>query len=172
MMRTLTTLLLASLLVSTGCSHNKTTSEAGQNSPEQSTSTEDDQQKLQSTWKMERATFNGQQMMNDVRWIFDGDNMTVVLGGNYPGGVKSKYKLGTGDRPNTILIKHFDNPLESQGYYGGSYTGIYKLSGDKLRVCYDMTGRQYPKSFDAGKGSLRMFQEFSREKTEQHANGA
>ena len=91
--------------------------------------------------------------------------MTVVLKGNYEGGVKSQYQLGTGDRPNSILIKSFDNPLAAQGYSGGSYTGIYKLSGDKLRVCYDMGGRKYPKSFDAPKGSGFMTYEFTREKT-------
>ena len=172
-MRFITILLLAAALASSGCSRSARASAAAPGSPEDSTATSaDDQQKLQGTWKMERAMFNGQPMMNDVRWVFDGDHMTVVLKGNYDAGVKASFQLGTGDRPNTILIKSFDNPLANQGYYGGSYTGIYKLSGDKLRVCYDMTGRQYPKSFEAGKGSLRMTYEFTREKTEQHADGA
>ncbi len=176
MMRTLTILLLAGLLVATGCSRSKPA--AGTQSPaEQSASTTeqatattaDDHENLQGTWKMERATFNGQALMNDVRWVIDSEYLTIVLKGNYQGGVKAQYELGTGDAPNTIRIKMFDNPLADKGYYGGSYTGIYKLSGDKLRVCYDMTGRQYPKSFDAGKGSMRMDYEFTREKTEQHA---
>ena len=172
-MRSVTLLLLVAVLASAGCSKSARASAGAPGSPEDSIqSSADDQQKLQGTWKMDRAMFNGQPMMNDVRWIFDGDRMTVVLKGNYEGGVKADFQLGTGDRPNTILIKAFDNPLANQGYYGGSYTGIYKLSGDKLRVCYDMTGRQYPKSFDAGKGSLRMTYEFTREKTEQHADGA
>lgn len=172
-MRFLTILLLGVALASTGCSKTARATAGVPGSIEESTQTPaDDQQRLQGTWKMERAMFNGQPLMNDVRWIFDGDTLTIVLRGNYQGGVKSPFQLGTGDRPNTILIKYFDNPLANQGYYGGSYTGIYKLSGDKLRVCYDMTGRQYPKSFDAGKGSLRMTYEFTREKTEPHADGA
>ena len=181
MMRTLTLLLLIGVVVLTGCSRSGPASAAGQSSPEtskqtlpepSSSSPAEDHEKLQGTWKMERATFNGQALMNDVRWVFDGDNMTVVLGGNYEGGVRAQYQLGTGETPNTILIKAFDNPLADKGYYGGSYTGIYKLSGDKLRVCYDMTGREYPKSFDASKGSRRMTYEFTREKTEQRAAGA
>ena len=167
MMRILTVLLLAVSIFSAGCSRSAPVSSAAQSSPEQSTSTiAEDHEKLQGTWKMDRATLNGQAMMNDVRWVFDGDHMTIVLRGNYQGGVRSEFQLGTGDSPNTILIKYFNNPLANQGYTGGSYTGIYKLSGDKLKVCYDITGRQYPKTFDAGKGTGRMSYEFTREKTE------
>ena len=172
MMRTLTLSLLAGSLVLTGCSHNKTagTVHSQEVSADQAaSSTADDHEQLQGTWKMDGAVFNGQQMMNDVRWIIDSDHLTIVMHGNTPGGVRAEYELGTGDNPNTILIKLFNNPLADKGYAGGSFTGIYKLSGDKLKVCYDMTGRQYPKNFDAGKGSGRMSYEFTREKTELRA---
>jgi uncharacterized protein (TIGR03067 family) len=163
MQHSFTILLVTVLLLSSGCSRS---SRASTDSSGQSASSiADDQQSLQGTWKMKNAMLNGQPMMDDVRWVFDGDSLTIVLGGNYAAGVHSHYQLGTGDSPNTILIKAFDNPLANQGYYGGTYTGIYKISGDKLRVCYDMTGRQYPKSFDAGRGSMRMTYEFTREKS-------
>src|SRR5215472_4682061 len=139
-MKSVTILLFAVVLASTGCSKTARASSGAPGSPgapEDSTqASADDQQKLQGTWRMESAMYSGQPMMNDVRWIFDGDHMTIVLKGNYEAGVKANFQLGTGDKPNTILIKYFDNPLANQGYYGGSYTGIYKLSGDKLRVCY------------------------------------
>jgi uncharacterized protein (TIGR03067 family) len=168
-MRTLTILLLAGSMFSTGCSRSAPASAAAQSSPEQSTSSiAEDHERLQGTWKMERAIFNGQVMISEVRWVFDGDHVMVVLGGN-TGGIQSEFQLGTGDSPNTILLKFFNNPLASQGFAGGSFTGIYKLSGDKLRVCYDMTGLQYPKNFDAGKGTRRISYEFTREKTAQHA---
>jgi uncharacterized protein (TIGR03067 family) len=61
-------------------------------------------------------------------------------------------------------VKHHDNPLAGQGWIGGTLTGIYELSGDRLRVCYAMTGRSYPKRFDASKGSRRIIYEFVREK--------
>jgi uncharacterized protein (TIGR03067 family) len=177
-MRTLTILLLAVCILSVGCSRSvpalaatKSSAAVAQSSPEQSTSTiAEDREQLQGTWKMDRATFNGQLLMNDVRWIFDGDNISIVLNGNYPG-MRVPFELGTGDSPNTILLKFFNNPLANKGYAGGSFTGIYKLSGDKLRVCYDMTGMKYPKTFDAGKGTNRMIYEFTRERTEQHAAG-
>jgi len=172
MMRTLALFLLAGSLVLAGCSRSKTagTASSQEASADQAVSSPaDDHEKLQGTWKMDEAVFNGQRMMNDVRWVIDSDHLTIVLKGNTQGGVRAEYELGTGDNPNTILIKLFNNPLADKGYAGGSYTGIYKLWGDKLKVCYDMTGRQYPKNFDAGKGSGRMSYEFTREKTEQHA---
>jgi uncharacterized protein (TIGR03067 family) len=172
MIRTLTLFLLAGSLVLTGCSHTKaagTTNSQDASADQVASSTAEDHEKLQGTWKMDGAVLNGQRMMNDVRWVIDADHLTIVLKGNAQGGVRAEYELGTGDSPNTILIKLFNNPLADKGYAGGSYTGIYKLSGDKLRVCYDMTGRQYPKNFDAGKGSGWMSYEFTREKTEQHA---
>jgi uncharacterized protein (TIGR03067 family) len=166
MMRVLTITLLAGSLFLAGCSRNLAASAAAQSSPEQATSTiAEDHEKLQGTWKMERATFNGQTVMKDIRWVFDGDHMTIVSEGKYENGMRSEFQLGAGDSPNTILIKYLDNPLAYQGVTGGSYTGIYKLSGDKLRVCYDMTGRQYPKNFDAPKGTGRISEEFTREKT-------
>ena len=169
-MRTLTVLLLAGSMFSTGCSRSAPASAAAaQSSPEQSTSSiAKDHDRLQGTWKMDRAILNGQVMISEVRWVFDGDHVMVVLGGN-TSGMQSEFQLGTGDSPNTILLKLFNNPLASQGFAGGSFTGIYKLSGDKLRVCYDMTGLQYPKNFDAGKGTRRISYEFTREKTAQHA---
>ena len=106
--------LLTTVLLSTGRTRSAPVSASGQSSPDQSalsttaSSPADDQQKLQGTWKMDSAVFNGQPLMNDVRWVFEGDSMTVVMNGNYQGGVKSHYQLGTGESPNTILIKSFE----------------------------------------------------------------
>src|SRR5229473_7018513 len=90
-MRTLTLLLLAGSMFSTGCSRSAPASAAAAlSSPEQSTSNiADDHERLQGTWKMDRAIFNGQVMISEVRWVFDGDHVTVVLGGN-PSGMRSR----------------------------------------------------------------------------------
>ena len=163
-MRTLTLLLLAGSMFLAGCSRSTPALATAQSSPEQSTSTiAEDHEKLQGTWKMDHVTFNGQEGTKDIRWVFDGDHITIVSGGNTT--MRSEFQLGTGDSPNTIRINYLNNFLAYQGATGGSYTGIYKLSGDKLRVCYDLTGRQYPKNFDAPKGTGRISEEFTREKT-------
>ena len=92
MKRTLALFLLAGSLVLAGCSHSKMAGTA--NSQEASadqvaSSTADDHEKLQGTWKMDGAVFNGQQIMNDVRWVIDSDHLTIVLKGNTQGVVRA-----------------------------------------------------------------------------------
>ena len=98
--------------------------------------------------------------MDDVRVIVKGDTYTVVTRSQDE---QSRFTLGTGG-PHTILIKHHDNPLASQGFYGGTLTGTYELSGNTLRICYDLTGKRYPTGFEAPKGSRQVVYEFTREK--------
>ena len=163
-MRILTILLLAGCMFWAGCSRSTPAATAAQSSPEQSASTiAEDHEALQGTWKMDRAIFNGQAITKDIRWVFDGDHMTIMSNGKET--LRSEFQLATGGSPNTIRIKYLNNDLENLGVTGGSYTGIYKLSGDKLQVCYDLTGLQYPKNFDAPKGTGRISEEFTREKT-------
>ncbi len=87
-----------------------------------SISTADDTQKLQGTWKLVVATYDGGLQMADMEWIVNGDH-----------------------------------------YNGGKLKGIYEISGDSLKVCFDLTAQQYPKSFDAKRGSRQLIYEFRRE---------
>ena len=149
-MRVFPFVLLASLLALMGCSG--VTSSSGSDPVA-------DSQKLQGTWKLTGATYDGDSISEDVRWTFDGDQISVTVHGTEE---KSHFRLGTGG-PNTIWVKHHDNPLVGQRFFGGTLTGIYELSGDRLRVCYDLTGRQYPKRFEAWKGSRQVVYELARE---------
>ena len=149
-MRVLAFLLIGGLLVVSGCSQGLSSA----STPEQDT------QKLQGSWKLTQGTYDGETISDNVRWTFSGDQVSVEVHGGLE---TSQFKLGVGG-PRTIFVKHHDNPLAGQGWIGGTLTGIYELSGDRLRVCYDMTGRSYPKRFDASKGSRRIIYEFVREK--------
>jgi uncharacterized protein (TIGR03067 family) len=167
-MRTLHSVLLASSLALFGCSHSNSTGGAAQASSGgsgsvfgHSTDPVADAQTLQGAWRLTGATYEGRPIHNDVRWVVDGDHYTVHLG---QAEETWQFKLDSGTGHNQILAKHGDNPLASQGYTGGALTGIYELSGEKFRVCFDMTGRQYPTSFAAPKGSRQIIYEFAREK--------
>src|SRR5262245_59695306 len=67
----------------------------------------DDAQKLQGTWRLAGATYDGESIFDDVRLTFDGDQYIVKVHGVQE---KSQFKLGTGGR-NTIWVKHHDNPV-------------------------------------------------------------
>jgi len=160
--------LLASSLALLGCSHSNSPGDRVQASSGgigsvfgSSTDPVADAQNLQGAWKLTGATYDGRPMHNDVRWVVDGDHYTIHLGQSEE---TWQFKLDSGSGHNQISAKHHDNPLASQGYTGGTLTGIYELSGDKFRVCFDMTGRQFPKSFSAQQGSRQIIYEFARER--------
>jgi uncharacterized protein (TIGR03067 family) len=46
---------------------------------------------------------------------------------------------------------------------GRRLAGIYELDGDKLKVCYDLTGRDFPTEFSAPKRARRINYIFRRE---------
>ena len=43
------------------------------------------------------------------------------------------------------------------------HKGIYKVGGDSLALCYDLTDSQYPTSFEAARGSRRVVYQFRRQ---------
>lgn len=120
-------------------------------------SSSDDMKALQGTWTLVSATNNGAPMSADMQWIVDGDSYTV------------RYNQQTDPTPVKITLDgsrkrmdavHHETPA---GTYGGKFKGIYELSGNTLRVCYDLTGTSYPSSFDAGPGSRRVIYVFRRQ---------
>lgn len=152
-MRMLTVILAGSLLAMSACT--KTGVLPDNHSAE-------DARAMQGTWKLTRAIFNGERLTGDASLTIGGQQYIMIYEGNY---TPSVFKLGTGG-PNTIWVFHHENPLASQGFWGGTLTGIYELSGDRLRICFDLTGRTYPKDFAAGKGSGQGIFEYQREKSE------
>jgi uncharacterized protein (TIGR03067 family) len=147
-------MLVATVLVFIGCSKTGVLS---------AYSPEDDAKKMQGSWRLTAATFNGQPMvgeaLGDTRLTINGDKYVMTHNGFDE---SSTFTLGTGG-PHTIRVFHHENPLAGQGFYGGTLTGLYELSGNRLRICFDMTGRQYPKAFDAGNGSRRSVYQFVHE---------
>jgi uncharacterized protein (TIGR03067 family) len=116
-----------------------------------------DQAAWQGTWKMVSTIYNGETQKAELRWIVAGDHYNVVLDGvthNDP------YPFTLDPTRQRIDVNHHDTP---KGTYGGKLRGIYKVSADSLTVCYDLTGTQYPKAFDAGPGSRRVLYQFRRE---------
>jgi uncharacterized protein (TIGR03067 family) len=116
----------------------------------------DDAKLWQGTWKMVSCTWNGQPQPGDVEWVVEGGYYRIRLdrqlhADHYP------FRLDANQKH--IDVNHHDTP---QGTYGGKLKGIYTISGDSLRVCYDLTGRRYPESFDAGPGSQQVLYQFQR----------
>jgi uncharacterized protein (TIGR03067 family) len=106
---------------------------------------------------MVSCTWNGEPQPGNMRWIVQGDYYLIQIDGlthsdHYPFTLDASQKH--------IDVNHHDTP---EGTYGGKLKGIYEITGDSLKVCYDLKGQRYPKSFDAGPGSGQAVYEFRRE---------
>jgi len=115
-----------------------------------------DPTKWQGTWKMIDCTWNGEPQRGDVEWVVDGDHYNIRVDGSL--GV-DPYNIKLDPSLKRIDVFHHDTP---PGTYGGKLKGIYEIRGDSLTVCYDLTGQDYPRSFDAGPGSRRVVYKFQR----------
>lgn len=141
--RLLWLMLLASVLV--GCN-------AGS-----SAYSEEDTKQWQGTWKLVDATYDGAPQMADMEWIVEGDHYTIRLNQQTH---EDPYVFKLDASRKQIDVMHHETPA---GTYGGKLKGIYQISADSLTVCYDLTGRQYPQSFDAKPGSRQVLYKFRRE---------
>jgi uncharacterized protein (TIGR03067 family) len=117
----------------------------------------DDTQAWQGTWKLVSYMANGESQMVDMQWIVNGDHYTIRL--DRQSGV-DPYAFKLDPQQKHIDVTHHDTP---KGTYGGRLKGIYDIQGNSLKVCYDLKGQRYPRSFDAGRGSAQVLYQFQRE---------
>jgi uncharacterized protein (TIGR03067 family) len=62
---------------------------------------------------------------------------------------KGTVTVDAGKTPKQMTIKGVDGPNK-----GKTMLCIYELKGDELKVCYDMSGREFPKEFKSEAGKL------------------
>jgi uncharacterized protein (TIGR03067 family) len=116
----------------------------------------DDTRAWQGIWKLVSCVENGQSVSGNVEWVVKGDRYTITVDGK-PHTDPYKFKLDP--KQKRIDVFHHDTP---KGTYGGQLKGIYDIQGDSLKVCYDLKGQRFPKSFDAGRGSGQVVYQFRR----------
>ena len=111
----------------------------------------------QATWTLVSIVYDGEPQTADMQWIVQGDQYRTRYN-QHLDEVPIKFTLDA--RLKHIDAIHHETP---KGTYGGKVKGLYKISGNSLRVCYDLTGTHYPKSFEAKRGSRQVLYEFRRE---------
>ena len=117
----------------------------------------DDTTEWQGTWKLVGSSYDGEPQIADMEWIVDGDHYTIRLNQQSH---EDPYMFKLDASRKQIDVLHHETPA---GTYGGKLKGIYKISGDSLTVCYDLTGQRYPESFEAKRGSRQVLYQFQRE---------
>ncbi len=95
--------------------------------------------------------------MADLQWVVGG-NQYQIRSNQHVDEVPVVFTLDASSKH--IDATHHETPA---GTSGGKLRGVYKISGDSLTVCYDLTGNQYPTELEANRGSRRVLYQFRRE---------
>ena len=96
----------------------------------------DDARSLQSTWTPIKAELGGNPVPDAVL-----KKITLKLdNGKYEASVagepdKGTYTLDSANKPKGMTVNGIEGPNK-----GKSFPAIYELSGDTLRICYDLSG--------------------------------
>jgi uncharacterized protein (TIGR03067 family) len=114
---------------------------------------DEDLDRLQGTWRMVDAEYDGERNPNEAKnysWEFRVDQYTINCKGHFE--ENWVVEVNSSRHPKTIdgtgtetKIAPITNPKKLMG--------IYEVTDDSLRVCYDLTGNSRPDKFQAAKGS-------------------
>jgi len=120
-----------------------------------------DLRKLQGIWRIVEAEYDGKKEPDEethkYSWSFRNSEYTVLLNGKFA--EAWDVKLGSNG-----LYKTIDSTGSvSKGFAARKVTGIYEISGNTLRICYDLTGNGRPDEFKAPAGSRRVSYLFQRQ---------
>lgn len=115
---------------------------------------------LDGTWLPESAELGGRPFPEEIRktikLVLAGDNYTATIG---PTTDKGTVKLKADAQPKQMEIKGVEGPTK-----GKTIPAIYEHDGDTLRVCYDLSGKDYPTEFKTKEGTLLYLVTYKREK--------
>jgi len=106
--------------------------------------------KFQGTWTFESVEAGGKKLPADpfkgITVTFEGDKYAVKKGGEVV--EAATQKLDPAKSPKTLDAKVTDGPNKE-----AVILGIYEISGDTLKVCFDPEGKKRPTEFKAESGS-------------------
>jgi uncharacterized protein (TIGR03067 family) len=113
---------------------------------------------LEGTWSFERLVVAGNALpaaaLVASRILIDGDRFRTESPGEIYEGV---FNIDVEGEPHAIDIEFVEGP-ES----GNTNHGIFRLDGDALEICLDMSGAPRPESFHAAPGTQHAFEALRR----------
>jgi uncharacterized protein (TIGR03067 family) len=122
------------------------------------TNAEEKQKTIEGTWIPVSAEVGGQKLPDDA---LKGTRLILKAGQysyqNDRGVDQGNYKLLTVDDSRAMDINGTEGPNK-----GRTFLAIYELSGDSLKICYDLEGKVRPKSFKTEKGTKQFLAEYKR----------
>ncbi len=118
--------------------------------PARAADEKDDKKATQGTWAYETLEWNGKKIpFNQIKMTtvtFDGDKFAIKIGDKVT-------SSGTHKFDSTKSPKTFDATVTEGEGRGTTMLGIYKLDGDNLTGCINLTGRERPTEFKTTENS-------------------
>ena len=106
--------------------------------------------KFQGTWTFESVEAGGKEVpaagFKGITVTFEGDQYTVKKGDEVI--QAATQKLDPSQSPKTLDVTVAEGPNK-----GAVMLGIYEISGDTLKVCFDPEGKKRPTQFKSASGS-------------------
>ena len=106
--------------------------------------------KFQGTWTFESVEAGGKKLPADqfkgMTVTFEGDKYSVKMGDEVV--EAATQKLDPSKSPKTL-----DSTVTEGPNKGKVYLGIYEISGDTLKVCFDEEGKKRPTEFKGESGA-------------------
>jgi uncharacterized protein (TIGR03067 family) len=120
----------------------------------------DEHQRLEGTWIPESAELSGQPFpdegLKSMRLTMKSGKYTTHVGDVVDRG---EYTLTVDAKPKAMEIAGGEGPNQ-----GKKFPAIYEFIGDKLRICYDLSGKKRPAEFKTEKGSQHFLVTYQRQK--------
>jgi uncharacterized protein (TIGR03067 family) len=120
----------------------------------------DDAKAMQGTWLPTAAELGGNKLPDEnlkaLKLVLKDGKYTVTAGGETDQGT---VKLDVASRPKSMDITGTDGPNK-----GKTFPAIYELSGDTLKVCYDLSGKTRPAKFETKPDTMQLLITYKRDK--------
>lgn len=119
-----------------------------------------DRMTIEGTWLPVEAELGGQKFPDEhLKTI-----QLTMTKGTYTAKVgevldKGNYKLDPAAKPRAINITGTEGPNK-----GKTLLAIYELTGDSLRICYDLKGKKRPTEFKTAKNTQQFLVTYKRKK--------
>jgi uncharacterized protein (TIGR03067 family) len=115
---------------------------------------------LNGVWLPDHATLGGKEMPKEVLKtikleLADGKYTTTTADGQD----KGDFKVDAAANPKSMDIEGTDGPNK-----GKKFPCIYKLNGDELTICYDLSGKSRPAEFKSEAKTLQYLVVYRRQK--------
>ncbi len=119
-----------------------------------------DAKAIQGDWKPVKAELGGQplpeEVLKTISMKLQDGKYDVSVGGRPD---KGTYTINPSTEPKSISVSGTEGPNK-----GKVFPAIYELKGDSLKICYDLSGKQRPSTFQTSAGTRLYLVTYARSK--------